>query len=198
MGYVGLANLHRLTVSVIGGLGAPAPDNPDGPRQPQLLGQLRDLRGRRRLQDLSRFLLTLEPGGPSPFTEGCKRLAVTRRGKGVMLIISDFLIKDGYEDGLRVMLGQGYDVYAIQVLSPQEIEPTLGGDLRLKDCEDGDLAELTITAPLLKKYKATVQAYCNRFREFCQSRGITPLTVPSDTAVDVLVLEYLRRRGLLT
>jgi uncharacterized protein (DUF58 family) len=198
MGYVGLANLHRLTVSVIGGLGTPAPDNPDGPRQPQLLGQLRDLRGRRRLQDLSRFLLTLEPGGPSPFTEGCKRLAVTRRGKGVMLIISDFLIKEGYEDGLRLMLGQGYDVYAIQVLSPQEIEPTLGGDLRLKDCEDGDLAELTITAPLLKKYKATVQAYCNRFREFCQSRGITPLTVPSDTAVDVLVLEYLRRRGLLT
>jgi len=143
-------------------------------------------------------LLTLEPGGPSPFTEACKRIAVNRRGKGVMLIISDYLLKEGYEDGLRVLLGQGYDVYAIQVLSPQEIEPTLGGDLRLKDCEDGDLAEMTITAPLLKKYKATLQAYCNRFREFCNSRGITPMTVPSDTPVDVLVLEYLRRRGLVT
>ena len=197
MGYIGLANLHRLSVTCIGGLGAPPADNPDGPREPQLIQSLRDLRGRRRLQDLSRFLLTLEPGGPSPFTEACKRIAVTRRGKGVMLIISDYLLKEGYEDGLRLMLGQGYDVYAIQVLSPQEIEPTLGGDLRLKDCEDGDLAEMTITAPLLKKYKATLQAYCNRFREFCNSRGITPMTVPSDTPVDVLVLEYLRRRGLV-
>jgi uncharacterized protein (DUF58 family) len=189
LGYVGLVNLHRVTVSVIGGADA------DG--SPQLISAVRDLRGRRRLTDLARFMLTLNPGGPSPFTEGCKRVALARRGKGVMVILSDFLIKEGYDTGLRLLLGGGYDVYAIQVLSPQEIEPTIGGDLRMKDCEDGDLTEITITAGLLKKYKATLTAYCNRLRDFCAARGIVQMTIPSDQPVDALVLDYLRRRGLV-
>jgi uncharacterized protein (DUF58 family) len=193
LGYVGLANLHRVQISAIGGL--------DGNLQPQLLTSIRDLRGRRRLTDLARFLVQLEPGGPAAFTEGCKRINLTRRGKGVMLILSDFLIKEGYEAGLRLLLGGGYEVYALQVLSPQEIDPTkdggFGGDLRLKDCEDGDAAEVTISAALLKQYRATVQAYCGNLSKFCSQRGIGYQLIPSSTPVDQVVLEYLRRKGLV-
>lgn len=209
LGYIGLTNMHRVTVSAIGGelAAGPAPGGPgggpavpagpepaDGPR---VLSQVRDLRGRRRLSDLGRWLCSLEPVGEAPFTEGCKRLALSRRGKGVTIIVSDFLIKEGYETGLRLLLGRGYDVYAIQVLSPQEIEPKLGGDLRLRDCEDGDMAEVSISAPLLKRYKATLTAYCNRLRDFCAARGIMHMTVPSDTKLDALVLDVLRRKGLV-
>lgn len=190
LGYIGLANLHRVSVSAIGGL--------DAQDQPQLLSTIRDLRGRRRLNDLSRFLIQLRPGSGAPFTEACKRIALTRRGKGVMLVVSDFLIKEGYDTGLRLLMGGGYDLYAVQVLSPQELEPDIGGDLRLKDAEDADLAEVTITAPLLKKYKQTLTAYCNRLREFCASREIVLQTVPSSTPVDVLILDYLRRKGMLS
>ena len=204
LGYIGLTNMHRVTVSAIGGdlltpagAGVPAPATASEADGPRVLSQVRDLRGRRRLADLGRWLCTLEPVGEAPFTEGCKRLALSRRGKGVTVIVSDFLIKEGYETGLRLLLGRGYDVYAIQVLSPQEIEPKLGGDLRLRDCEDGDMAEVTISAPLLKRYKATLTAYCNRLRDFCAARGIVHLTVPSDTKVDALVLDILRRKGLV-
>lgn len=189
LGYISLANLHRLTVSTIGGV--------DAEGTPMVSSAIRDLRGRRRLPDLVRFLTALRPGGGAPFTEACKRISATRRGKGVMLIVSDFLIKEGYDDGLRLLLGGGYDLFAIQVLAPQELEPDIGGDLRLKDTEDADLAEVTITAPLLKKYKDTLAAYCARLREFCARREITLQTVPSSTPVDVLVLDYLRRRGML-
>lgn len=189
LGYIGLANLHRVQVTAIGGL--------DTNLQPQLLTTIRDLRGRRRLSDLTRFLVQLEPGGPAAFTEACKRIALTRRGKGVMIILSDFLIKEGYETGLRLLIGGGYEVYALQILSPQELEPDIGGDLRLKDTEDGDLAEVTITAPLLKKYKATLQAYCAQLNAFCTQRGIACQTIPSSTPVDQVVLDYLRRKGLV-
>ncbi len=211
LGYIGLTNMHRVTVSAIGGElltpaavpvsgaagGGAVPDaarDSDGPR---VLSQVRDLRGRRRLSDLGRWLCSLEPVGEAPFTEGCKRLALSRRGKGVTIVVSDFLIKEGYETGLRLLLGRGYDVYAIQVLSPQEIEPKLGGDLRLRDCEDGDMAEVSISAPLLKRYRATLTAYCNRLRDFCAARGIMHMTVPSDTKLDALVLDVLRRKGLV-
>ncbi|MCW5765422.1 MAG: DUF58 domain-containing protein [Phycisphaeraceae bacterium] len=193
LGYIGLVNLHRVTVTAVGGL-APTPE---GDLRPQLMSAVRDLRGRRRLQDLSRFLLQLEPGGPGGFTEAAKRIALTRKGKGVMVVISDFFVKEGYENGLRLLLGRGYEVYAVQVLSPQELEPDVGGDLRLKDCEDGDVAEVTITAPLLKRYKQMLAAYCARLRDFCAARSIVLQTVPSTTPVDALVLDYLRRKGLV-
>ncbi len=203
LGYIGLVNLNRVGICALGDKGLREGEKPevgvDGKELPPqgLVSAIRDLRGKRRLQDLVSYILSIEPAGQTRFTDACKRIAITRRGKGVMIILSDFFVKEGYEAGLRLLKGQGYDVYAIQVLSPQEMEPTIGGDLRLKDIEDGDTAEVTITAPLLKKYKQILNAYCNKLHQFCTQRDIIHMTVKSDMPVDQLVMDYLRRRGLL-
>jgi uncharacterized protein (DUF58 family) len=210
LGFIGLVNLNRVTASAVGGaLGegdrGPAGDGGNGhaaapgtvPPGVSPVPAIRDLRGRRRTQDLARFICALRPAGAAPFTEACRRIALSRRGKGVMIVLSDFFIKEGYEQGLRLLVGRGYDLFLIQVLSPQEVEPTLAGDLRLKDVEDADTAEVTISAPLLKRYKANLAAYCERLREFCARREIGLLTVRSDTPIDTLILDSLRKRGLL-
>ena len=44
-------------------------------------------------------------------------------------------------------------------LSQEEVEPELVGDLRLVDCEDDEVAEITISAPLLKRYKDNLNAF---------------------------------------
>jgi uncharacterized protein (DUF58 family) len=205
LGYIGLVNLNRVTLSAVGGAMRSTREgaengNSEAPLE-TTLHALRDLRGRRRTHDLARFLCALEPTGTLPFTEACKRIALTRRGKGVMVVLSDFFIKEGYDTGLRLLVGRGYDLFCIQCLSPQEVDPTgpdgLAGDLRLKDVEDGDLAEVTISAPLLKRYKANLAAYCDQLRDFCARREMTLLTVRTDTPLDTLILDYLRKRGLL-
>lgn len=225
LGFIGLVNLNRVAVSAIGDASVLEPPGPDAlsakpaglaglfaardtpakvasatavaPQPSGLVSSIRDLRGKRRLQELVAYLCAIEPGGQTRFADACKRIALSRRGKGVMILVSDFLIKEGYETGLRMLKGRGYDLYAIQVLSPEEMKPTIGGDLRLKDIEDADRAEVTITSPLLKKYTQTLNAYCNRLHEFCVQRDIQHVTVKSDTAVDKFVLDYLRSRGLL-
>ncbi len=208
LGYIGLVNLNRVTVSAMGGAietssrGESSEQSGEESRaQGATLTAIRDLRGRRRTHDLARFLCSLRPSGVVPFTDACRRIALTRRGKGVMVVLSDFFIKEGYETGLRLMLGRGYDLFLIQCLSPQEIEPTgpdgLAGDLRLRDIEDADIAEVTISAPLLKRYKANLAAYCDQLRDFAARREISLLTVRTDTPLDVLILDYLRKRGLL-
>lgn len=53
-----------------------------------------------------------------------------------MIVISDFMDKGGYADGIRYLLSRQLDLYAIQVLSPEEIDPPLVGDLKLRDVED--------------------------------------------------------------
>ena len=56
--------------------------------------------------------------------------------------------KDGYESALRYLVSQQMDVYVIQVLSAEEIDPDIKGDLKLLDCEDADVAEITASTAL--------------------------------------------------
>ncbi|MCC6426214.1 MAG: DUF58 domain-containing protein [Phycisphaerales bacterium] len=212
LGYIGLVNLNRVACSVMGGGRREASRDQDSrggieasSEEPEGLSAIgagevsaiRDLRGRRRTHDLARFICSVEPSGALLFRNAAERIALTRRGKGVMVVFSDFMFKDGYEAGLRMLVGRGFDVFAIQVLSPQEIDPPITGDLRLRDVEDGDQTEVTISAPLLKKYKQNLAAYNDQLRDFCARREITFLSVRSDTPVDTLILDYLRRRGLV-
>ncbi len=194
LAYIGLVNMNRVTLSAMGDA-----VNEEG----QLVdvggirSTLRNLRGRRRVREMGDWLCKLDPQGSTAFDSAARRLALTRQGKGVMVVLSDFFFKEGYERGLRYLLGRGYDLVVIQVLSPQEVEPDLGGDLRLRDVEDGDAAEVTISGPLLKRYKANLNAYCKQLHSFCIRREITFLTVQSDLALDALMLDYLRARGVL-
>lgn len=203
LGYIGLINLNRVTVTALGGeVITGTKEEGEAPvASSAAMTAIRDLRGRRRTHDLTRFLCSLRPAGVVPFTDSCRRVALSRRGKGVMVVLSDFFIKEGYETGLRLLLGRGYDLFLIQCLSPQEVDPTgpsgIAGDLRLKDVEDADVAEVTISAPLLKRYKANLAAYCDQLKDFAARREVSLLTVRTDTPLDTLILDYLRKRGLL-
>ncbi len=84
------------------------------------------------------------------------------------------------------------DVYVVQILSAEEIDPPLTGDLKLMDVEDGDEAEVTVSAPLLKKYKETLANYRGKLAEFCTRRGINYLFTSNQVPFDRLVLGYLR------
>jgi hypothetical protein len=105
--------------------------------------------------------------------------------------------KHGYESALRFLLAQDLDVYVIHVLSPEELEPDIKGDLKLVDCEDQDFAEITVSRPLLDRYRRTLAAFIDGAREFCTRRGMNYLMTSTQTPVDQLVSSYLRQRGLV-
>ncbi len=182
LGYIGLVNSNRVTLTAFA----------DG-----VVAQKANLRGRHQLANMADLLLAVEPEGETQFRRAARQIALSRRGKGVAVVLSDFLMKEGYEQGLRYLMGRRYDVYVLQILSPQELDPPLAGDLRLVDVEDEDVAEVTISAALLKRYKAALESYCGGLKEFCTRRGVTHVRVSSAAAVETLVLDYLRKRGLL-
>jgi len=131
------------------------------------------------------------------FDSICRQLASMRIGKGIMIILSDFLFKQGYDSGLRRLIGRNYDLYVMQVLAPEELKPQLAGDLKLIDIEDADDAEISVNSALLKFYRRNVTAYCNELKDFCVRRGATYMLVKSSDAIEMLVLNYLQRIGLL-
>lgn len=139
----------------------------------------------------------LEPGDVAPLADGLKNFCLRNSGKGIVILISDLMDKSGYQTALRYLLAQDMDVYVVHVLSVAEIEPDVKGDLRLIDCEDGDAAEITVSAALLKRYRETLAAFIESAREFCTRRGIVYLLARNDVPVERLIQGYLRQRGLV-
>lgn len=182
LGYIGLVNYNRVNVTAMA----------DG-----IVAETGAMRGRRQVARMIDFLQRLAPAGPSYFADSCKRFALAHRNKGVCVVLSDFFDKGGYEAGLRYVAGGKYDLFCVQALSPQEIDPDLQGDLKLRDMEDDDLAEVSITQPLLKQYKANLNAYCLALKDYVTRRGGTYLFTSTAVPFDTLVLNYLRERGLL-
>lgn len=182
LAYVAMVNNSRVSLSLFA----------DG-----IVGQLPNMRGRNYIGRMAEFLITAECEGPSNFEKACRQLTAARTGSGVMIVVSDFFFKEGYEDALRRLISRHYDLYCIQVLSPQEIAPELTGDLKLIDVEDFDDAEITISGALLDYYKKNLAAYCAGIQAFCRRRGATYALTDSSKPIEPLMLNYLRRLGLL-
>jgi uncharacterized protein (DUF58 family) len=163
----------------------------------QLSQGLHGIRGRSQMWRIVQYLEQLQPEGSSDLTAAAREFAIRHAGKGVVVVISDFLDKKGYQEALRYLLARNMDIYVVHILSQEEVNPELVGDLRLVDAEDGEAAEITISAPLLKRYKDTLNAFVGGLKEWCTSRGITYIFTTNQNPFDKLILNYLRERGLV-
>ncbi|MBG79560.1 MAG: DUF58 domain-containing protein [Phycisphaerales bacterium] len=185
LGYIGLVNQHRVSLYGFNSEGV----------QP-----LTSLRGRRRTREMATWLLGLEAGEAGGLEPAMRSIAMGRRGRGVLIVLSDFLEPEGYDQGLRYVTGGGDDVFCIQVLAPDELDPAsrgLSGDVRLRDLETGEDCEITVTPGLMRMYRERLDQFCGGLRDWCSRRGIGHLTIGSDVDMEVLLVEYLRRQGLL-
>jgi len=182
LGYITLVNMERVCV---------------GAFSDTLSGYFRPTRGKSQMWKLFNFLEDLEPDGSTGLTEACRRFVVRHRTKGIVIIISDFLDPAGYEDAFRFFIGQKYDIFAIQVLSEEEVNPLFSGDLKLVDAESGGQAEITMSAPLMKMYRRRLNGFCEGLKSFCTNRGIAYLYTTTAVPFDQLVLNYLRQGGLV-
>ena len=182
LGFVGLVRSDRVVIESLG--------QPVRERAPVL-------RGRKSVWRMLEHLDTVEPGETVGLAEGVKNFCLRNRGTGVVVLISDLMDKQGYEAALKYLMGQRADVYVIQVLSQEEIDPDVAGDLKLVDCEDQDVAEISVSGPLLARYKATLAAFTAGAQEFCSKRGMNYLLANNQTPVQELMTNYMRRRGLV-
>lgn len=210
LGYIGLVNQNRVVATIFGAPGRPP------------VQRLAPIRGRRNLERLAGFLLERvhpgEGGAPGPadggvgapapgggFTGALRAVALARTGRGVMALMSDFLVREDPRTALNYLgssSGGGFDTYALQVLSAGEIDPAnegpgVLGDVRLIDAESGAQAEVTVSGATIKKYRQRLDDHVERLRSACAARGMTHALIRSDADLSKLLLDYLRRRGML-
>lgn len=182
IGYIGLSNFDRVGVACF---------------DQNLRSWFPPTRGRGKTGQLFRFLENQNAAGSADLSTSMKRVANMARRSGVAIVISDFLLPDGYETGLKTLAARGFEVTAIQVLDRRELEPDLVGDLKLVDAEDGSMREVSISGALLKTYKRNLEKYCGDLRTFCLRYGIHYLQTASDTPTEQVMLRLLRSAGVL-
>jgi uncharacterized protein (DUF58 family) len=193
IGYVALCGFDRVTVHIFPELDPGALEAAAVSAELAARGALRAVRGRKSALQFFQNLSQLTARGPADLNEGLRRGALASRQTGVAMVLTDFLDAAGYEAGLNALIGRGFQVNAIQILAPEELNPPAYGDLRLVDAETGAWQEVTFGKYRLKAYQETVRNYCQRLREFCQARGVSFFSVSSDTSLEQLLLNRLRQ-----
>ncbi|MEM9941333.1 MAG: DUF58 domain-containing protein [Planctomycetota bacterium] len=155
------------------------------------------LRGRTSLLRMMEYLKAMEADKSPTLAEAIKAFCLRNTGKGILVLITDLMDKSGYEEALKYLVARDLDIYLIHVLSQEELDPELNGDLKLVDCEDSDIAEISVSQRLIDRYKQTLATFIEQAREFSSKRGIVYTMTSTERSVDRLVSKYLRQRGLV-
>lgn len=182
LGFVGLVRGDRVKIQSLGQ--SPAQRSPV-------------FRGRRSLWRMLEHVSGLPADEATSLADGVKNFCLRSSGKGIVVLASDLMDKAGFEPALRCLLAQNVDVYVVHVLSAEELDPAVQGDLRLIDCEDGDQAEITVSPELLRRYQKSLASFLASVREFCVRRGMVYVLAKTEIPLEQLVTDYLRRGGLV-
>ncbi len=183
LAYVALASGNRVRVEVLAE-SAPPP-----------LPFVRGLKSSARLFDA---LSAAEPAGRNVLTTGLRRYVLERRPAGLLVLLSDFLDRDGPEALLRPLVRPGLDVHLVQILAPEETDSDLEGDLRLIDSEERDAIDVSLTARTREAYRRRLEAYLAALSSFAARHGMVHALATTAVPFEDLILRHLREEGVLT
>lgn len=182
LGYIGLAGYDRVSIGLLMGGRVEA---------------LTPVRGKASANKMLAFLQDIAPEGSTSLDEAVRTYALRQRSRGVYVVISDFMDEQGFEGPLRRLCATRSDIYVIQVLAPEEITPQLSGDLKLIDSESESATEISVSRALMKRYFQNRDAFIEQVRTYCLGHGMSHFLVSSQTPVENVLLDVLRRGGLL-
>lgn len=180
LGYIALSSLDRVVVGFV---------DADGVR---LHGPVR---GRAGFHSILRFLESGRAQGGGSLERGL-RIHAAAGAPGLTVLFSDF-----FDEGLpRALLPHRFrrhNLALVQVLCPDELEPTLDGDLKLIDAEEAGVTEITVGPRELGAYADRLAAHRDSLRRFALRHSASMLTLPSNAELEQVVWDHLLRATLV-
>ena len=115
----------------------------------------------------------------------------------IQTAVEGYRTQVGYLDGLNALQSRGHEVALIHILSPDEVNPPLAGDLRLVDVETAAGQDVTLDAPMRDLYQRRLVAWREDVSATCRARGVHYVTVETAIPWEEVILYQLRRVGVV-
>lgn len=185
VGYIALASEDRVQANVFSA---------------DIVSKLPDVRGKAAASRLFAFLQGAEASGSGNLAQALRRPSSLPLRTGMTWIFSDLWMEGGVADlgkTLSYFLAAGQEIVLVHIISQDELQPELSGDLRLVDSELGTGKELAITGRVLEAYKHEMEKYTGEISRYCSSRGIRYVQTPTHWPLEKGVFEVLRGAGAI-
>lgn len=157
--------------------------------------QVGPMLGRPALRRALSFLENLSGGGDSMIDLAVDEVLGRHKGRGIAILLSDFLTLGDLTRSFNRLHAAGLEPHAVQILSQEELEPELAGDIRLVDSETGEALDISSANDLLALYHEHRQALEDDLSAMCRQRGGRYVLVRSDEPLDEILFDRLRRQG---
>ena len=180
LGYIVLAGSSRLVVTTLSGATATT----FGPAW-----------GRPQLSGLVEFLQRDRPHGETDLDAALDSYA-RRAEPGQAILISD-LLTPKFEQGIRRLLDRRHEMTVIHVLAPEEVHPSMAGDLTLIDRETGNEVAITLSQEALDRYEDRFRTWTRAIESFCSRHDVIYQRIQTSERLEVVLFDHLRRRGVL-
>jgi uncharacterized protein (DUF58 family) len=182
LAYIGLINHDRVSIVAFA----------DG-----VVQEMPARRGKNQVWRSLHFLERVQPQGGTSLQAAFRAFFGGRRTRGLVVVISDFLDREGYEQSFQVIRQFRHDVFALHITSPEETDPEPGDEVLLVDAEIGGSSQMRVTPELIRTYRDTFREYCDEIEAFCRAHGWGYLRTRTDAPFEPLMLKALREQGLL-
>lgn len=121
---------------------------------------------------------------------------------GICVIISDFFTDNDWKSSVDRLLFHNRQVCLIQVLSRDEITPSISGKVLMLDAEsanedDNKNYKTEVTRSSVKAYEEAFLYHQQDIRQFCAARNVQFIPLCSDESIERMLLEKATEVGLI-
>ncbi len=135
-------------------------------------------------------------GGETHLSTALRKMALAGFGRSTFFILSDFYSYDGLQ-GLKLLATSGNEICCLQILTPEETNPSLRGDLRLVDSETSDRADVSISPNAMRRYLHQLRSLQEGVRPTAHQSMANYYSISNTESLESLLLEDLRKAGIV-
>lgn len=131
---------------------------------------------------------------------GCPNIG---SNNGLTVIISDFFTESNWKKAVDYLSYKHKQVLLVQVLAPDEVDPSYDGRVNLIDSESVDLSDtknmkIKITPAMRKAYAEALSDFKKDIKTFSSKRGADYVSVCSDTPIERMLFGELLKVGIMS
>ncbi len=145
------------------------------------------------------FVSGLKCGGETRLSAATAEFLLAPHHAGIVVLISDFLVNPlDYEDALAQLVAARHEVKAIHVMGDRECAGAYPpGAYRVRDCETGELREVTFGAHEAEMCRRRVEQHAERLSSFCAHHGIVYSRAFGALNLDAIISREFPRLGVI-